>query len=149
MQEPILYVKYALIIAVSITVVMTMIRFFITSKWNSSFPFKCMIILTYMIVLVQVALLSREPGSRTTTDLIPFSTFGTTSQSRAYEIENIIMFLPMGMFLPILWKPLKKFRWIVPIMMMIGIGIEITQYITERGYMQMDDVIMLPNLKKM
>lgn len=85
---------------------------------------KWMVILTYLIVLVQVALLSREPGSRTTTDLIPFSTFGTTIQSRAYEIENIIIFLPMGILLPILCKPLQKFRWIVPAMMLISIGIE-------------------------
>lgn len=76
-------------------------------------------------MLVQVALLSREPGSRTTTDLIPFSTFGTTSQSRAYEIENMIMFMPMGIFLPILCKPLQKFRWIVPVMLLVSVGIEV------------------------
>lgn len=142
MQEPIFYVKYALIISLSVTAIVTMLRFCWTSRWTWRFPLKWMVILTYLIVLLQIALLSREPGSRTTTNLIPFSTFGTTNQSRAYEIENIIMFLPMGILLPILCKPLRKLRWIAPVMLLISIGIEVTQFITERGYMQTDDVIM-------
>ena len=101
-----------------------------------------MAFLFYLVMLVQIALLSREPGSRTTTDLIPFSTWGTSAQSRAYEIENIIMFLPMGVLLPVCFEKLRKASYAGMASVVISCLIEFTQYITQRGYLQTDDVIM-------
>ena len=86
--------------------------------------------------------LSREPGSRTAADLIPFSTWGTTAQSRAHEIENMIMFLPVGVFLPMLHRGLREFRTAVLVLTGLSAGIELIQFVTQRGYLQTDDVIM-------
>ena len=103
---------------------------------------KSMFLAFYGAVLLQVTLLSREPGSRTAADLIPFSTWGTTAQSRAHEIENMIMFLPVGVFLPMLHRGLREFRTAVLVLTGLSAGIELIQFVTQRGYLQTDDVIM-------
>lgn len=83
-----------------------------------------------------------QPGSRTTTDLIPFSTGGTSAQSRAYEYENILMFLPMGFLLPAFLKLLRRLRYVGLVLVLFSCVIELTQFVTQRGYLQTDDVIM-------
>lgn len=103
---------------------------------------KSMFLAFYGTVLLQVTLLSREPGSRTATDLIPFSTWGTTAQNRAYEIENMIMFLPVGVFLPLTHRRLRRFRMVTLVLTGLSVGIELIQFVTQRGYLQTDDVIM-------
>ncbi len=46
------------------------------------------------VVWIQ-AFFSRESGSRTGIDWQLFDTWGRTWQSRAYMVENVIMFLPL------------------------------------------------------
>ena len=71
-----------------------------------------------------------------------FNTWGTTAQSRAYEIENMIMFLPVGVFLPLTHRRLRRFRMVTLVLTGLSIGIELIQFVTQRGYLQTDDVIM-------
>ena len=52
------------------------------------------------VVWIQ-AFFSRESGSRTGIDWQLFETWGRTWQSRAYMVENVIMFLPLGVLLPL------------------------------------------------
>ena len=54
------------------------------------------LLLVYLLVLLQTALFSREPGSRYSLDLTLFETWGRSAVSRAYFIENILMYLPFG-----------------------------------------------------
>ena len=101
------YLKYGLAAAVCTALALTVLnhsRIMDKEKRSNyvSLLGKSMFLAFYGAVLLQVTLLSREPGSRTAADLIPFSTWGTTAQSRAHEIENMIMFLPVGVFLPML-----------------------------------------------
>ena len=93
------YLKYGLAAAVCTALALTVLnhsRIMDKEKRSNyvSLLGKSMFLAFYGAVLLQVTLLSREPGSRTAADLIPFSTWGTTAQSRAHEIENMIMFLP-------------------------------------------------------
>lgn len=95
------YLKYGLAAAVCTALALTVLnhsRIMDKEKRSNyvSLLGKSMFLAFYGAVLLQVTLLSREPGSRTAADLIPFSTWGTTAQSRAHEIENMIMFLPVG-----------------------------------------------------
>ena len=111
------YLKFGLAVALCVVLALTI--------WNHlrcrddgkqkefrSLLCKSMFLAFYGTVLLQVTLLLRESGSRTAVDLIPFSTWGTTAQSRAYEIENMIMFLPVGAFLPLMHRKLRRLHTI-------------------------------------
>ena len=56
-------------------------------------------------------------------------------------IENIIMFLPLGMLLPAVNR---KVRWRSALGMSLGLSatVELLQLVTQRGYCQMDDILM-------
>lgn len=94
------YLETGLLSSIFLTMLIVLLRYFHTKSYSMVYALKCMVFIFYLVMLIQIALLSREAGSRTTTDLIPFSTWGTSAQSRAYEYENILMFLPMGFLLP-------------------------------------------------
>ena len=136
------YLKYGLAAAVCTALALTVLnhsRIMDKEKRSNyvSLLGKSMFLAFYGAVLLQVTLLSREPGSRTAADLIPFSTWGTTAQSRAHEIENMIMFLPVGVFLPMLHRGLREFRTAVLVLTGLSAGIELIQFVTQRGYLQL------------
>ncbi len=94
----------------------------------------------YVVVLIKTALLSREPGSRNGIDLRLFSTWGYTRQAHAYVIENIIMFLPFGFFLPFVHKK-STFLTSFGYGFFFSLCIETIQLLTKRGYFQVDDIV--------
>ena len=51
--------------------------------------------IAYILLVSMVTFFSREPGSRVGVDLQLFSTWGASTQEKAYVIENIIMFIPL------------------------------------------------------
>lgn len=105
---------------------------------------KCILefsLITYLIAVLFIALLSREPGSRDMVSLIPFSTFGSSAQSHAYVVENIIMFIPYGFLLPLLWERMRNFCFCLLMAFITSLTIEVTQVVTKMGYGQTDDII--------
>ena len=93
------------------------------------------------VVWIQ-AYFSRESGSRTGIDWQLFETWGRTWQSRAYMVENVIMFLPLGVLLPLAERRCAKWWKMLLISMLLSMMIEGMQLVTERGYCQLDDVVM-------
>ena len=93
------------------------------------------------VVWIQ-AFFSRESGSRTGIDWQLFETWGRTWQSRAYMVENVIMFLPLGVLLPLAERRCAKWWKMLLISMLLSMMIEGMQLVTERGYCQLDDVVM-------
>ncbi len=95
----------------------------------------------YMVVMFITVFLSREPGSRKGVDMTLFGTWGQTPQEHAFVIENILLFVPFGILYPSavsgVWRHLT-----VPAGCMISVIIETVQLMTERGYCQLDDVVM-------
>lgn len=142
LQLPISYLGYAALLSLALTVLLTSLRCYRSSRCIVRSSATTFLFLTYAIVLLKVVLFSREPGSRTTVDLIPFSTIGTTTQSKAYAIENILMFFPMGIFLPMLSRRFQSLKTVALTLPLLSIGIELTQFFAKRGYLQTDDVIM-------
>lgn len=59
---------------------------------------------TYIVVVVQIAFLSRSPGSRTDVAFGLEDTWGTTVQEHAYVIENMLMFIHFGVIYPVFGK---------------------------------------------
>lgn len=70
-----------------------------------------------------------------------FETWGSSFRMHAYFIENIIMFLPFGVFLPVLFHRERSGWRCVLTGFVCSCAIELMQHITQRGYMQLDDVI--------
>lgn len=95
----------------------------------------------YFAVTMQTAFFSREPGSRTGIDLIPFSTWGKSQQAHAYVIENIIMFIPFGLLFPTAFPQLRRAPACVLLGFCFSTLIELMQLFTQRGHCQVDDVI--------
>ena len=59
----------------------------------------------------------------------------------AMFVENIIMFIPFGVLLPILFRKYKN-GWLCMLTGFIcSCSSEIVQHITQTGYLQLDDVV--------
>ncbi len=85
----------------------------------------------YLTVLLQEAFFSRPPGSRTSVNLEFLGTWGHSAQGNAYVIENIIMFIPWGMLLPLLIAPMQKRGWLcVLTAFLASVSLETVQYLT-------------------
>lgn len=95
----------------------------------------------YVAVLLQTAFFSREPGSRTGVDLTLFSTWGNTAADHAYFIENILMYLPFGILMPMGVAWMRKGWCCMLAGGLSSVFLETCQYLTQRGYCQLDDVL--------
>lgn len=99
------------------------------------------LLMIYLYLIIGITLLCREPIFERTVALKLFSYIHNDRQT-AYLFENLIMFIPYGIMLPI---PFHRFRfWNRTLLMglMSSVIIEITQIITMRGYAQLDDLIL-------
>lgn len=97
--------------------------------------------LMYLLILIQITLLTREPGSRTTMNLKLFGTLGN-ARANAYVIENLILFIPFGVLLPITWKKARLGMVCTLAGLLTSMSIEIIQLLTQCGYFQIDDIVM-------
>ena len=57
-------------------------------------------------------------------------------------LGNIVMFVPLGAFLPILWPKLQKAWKAIPAGFLMITGVEICQLFTLRGRCDIDDVLL-------
>ena len=85
---------------------------------------------------------SREPGSRTDVNMRLFGTWGTYAQAHAYVIENILLFVPFGIMFPMIGKKAGNIFICIIAAALFSIIIETMQYVTARGFCQMDDIVM-------
>lgn len=99
------------------------------------------IFISYVLVVAQTAFFSREPGSRKKVSLVLFETWGNTFRMHSYFIENIIMFIPLGIFLPILFYKMRRWQYCMFTGFLCSSMIEIAQFVTQRGFLQMDDIL--------
>lgn len=135
-KQPISYLLPAIIVTLAIVV-----SYKIWKKETAQIKVAGMLFIIYIIVLLQTAFFSREPGSRNGIDLNLFSTWGQSTIEHAYFIENIIMFIPFGVLTPMVWKHMRKVQYCVLIGFLFSCAIELSQLVTQRGYCQLDDVV--------
>lgn len=99
--------------------------------------------IVYFVVLLQTAFFSREPGSRAgEIDWRILSNWQNDILVRVYALENIIMFLPFGVLGPLMGKVMRRVYFCIPLAMLLSVVIEAAQFITERGFCQLEDLIM-------
>ncbi len=96
----------------------------------------------YLFIVLALTILSRAPGSRGDVSWRLFETFCGGLHGIKNPIENILLFIPLGFFLPLLWKIFYRGLWCITVGVLFSIAIEGVQYITKRGYTQTDDVVM-------
>ena len=112
----------------------------------------------YCIILIYVLFLSRGSRShypyaqyfRQFTNFIPFKTIieyiqryrnGFYNLSIVNLLGNLLLFLPMGMVLPCLFKKLDRFWKVIVYVLIIVVTVEVTQGILRVGSIDIDDVI--------
>ncbi|HHO0100358.1 TPA: VanZ family protein [Clostridioides difficile] len=113
------------------------------------------IFLVYILMIIRIILFRDVPiyaifkGTFRTVNLIPFYTiyqFIVDSnidfmKATVNIIENIGIFIPMGIFLPIVCKNLNK-KTIIITIILVSLAFELTQYIFALGNSDIDDVIL-------
>lgn len=57
-------------------------------------------------------------------------------------IGNVLLFAPMAWFVPFLYKWARKWYLFLPAMLLLICLVEVTQYLTGRGSLDIDDVIL-------
>jgi len=60
-------------------------------------------------------------------------------QSKIFIVENIIMFIPFGVFLRV--YGVKRFPVSLAVVLVASTAIEVMQFLTGRGIMQIDDIL--------
>lgn len=96
----------------------------------------------YVCIMMSITYFSRESGSiEGGMDFELFSTWGINSRNNAFVLENVLLFIPYGFLLG--WS----FRWAKNVLNCVSVGfitslwIEYMQFITARGYFQIDDIL--------
>lgn len=96
----------------------------------------------YMYTMLQQTYFSRPPGSRNTVSLVLGETWQGSVRSKAYVIENILMMIPFGILLPIVFRPAENIFCCIPLGFFFSVSLEYAQFLSQRGHMQVDDVVM-------
>lgn len=98
----------------------------------------------YYMIILTITLFSREAGGGKRIDLELFSTLRINTRNTAYVIENILFFIPFGIFGR--WADLSMDSCIRKILRILFWGfltsleIEVLQLLTGRGCFQVDDI---------
>ena len=147
LKEPLSYFPKGILIGallISVLILLNMVWYFIKKKdlvspaqllYMGSFT-------VYMFTILQLSYFSRLEGSRNTVSLIFLETWSGSIQSKAYVIENVLMMLPFGALLPTILKPARNVLCCIPLGFMFSTCLEYAQYCSQRGHMQVDDVVM-------
>lgn len=145
--EPLLYLPKGLMFGAILIVVLILINrlWYQFRRCLLISPVKviCLgLFLAYIYTLMQQTYFSRIPGSRNTVSLILGETWQGSVQSKAYVIENILMMIPFGVLLPNILKPAENVFCCIPLGFSFSVILEYAQFISQRGHMQVDDVVM-------
>lgn len=98
--------------------------------------------IVYGYMVVGITFLCREPIFEKTISFVPFSAPLGNPRLWAYFFENIMMFVPYGIIIPILSSYMERWYSCLVLGICSSILIECSQYVTSRGKAQIDDVLL-------
>ena len=107
----------------------------------SYFGLGCAIILTVFATLLFV--LPDFSSLQRSFNLQPFQWLeagGTSPQLLTEVIPNVMMFIPLGVFIPAVFARLRKFQWAILALFLTTLSIELTQFVIGRAA-DIDDII--------
>jgi glycopeptide antibiotics resistance protein len=97
----------------------------------------------YLSYLISLTLSGRDAGSRTNkVNLEIFGTWSPGGSISAHALENIFLFIPFGMLVPLTGRFFKRWWNLVLIAFLSSLAIETLQLATARGYFEIDDIIL-------
>ncbi|MBR5407507.1 MAG: VanZ family protein [Lachnospiraceae bacterium] len=97
----------------------------------------------YLSYLVSLTLSGREAGSRVNkVNLEIFGTFDMGGSMSAFALENVLLFIPFGLLVPLTARFFKKWWNLVLAAFISSMLIEISQLLTARGYFEIDDILL-------
>lgn len=96
----------------------------------------------YVWALMYMAIGARRIGSVRNIDFIPFNEEGGFIYIVFYAIINLLIFLPLGMLLPELFRKMRKIKNTVWVGFTLSLCIEVAQYVLACGDSQTEDIIM-------
>ena len=73
--------------------------------------------------------------------LIHYRRTGSLS-SLSNLLGNVLVLAPLGVLLPVLYRPMRRFWLFVPLMAVVAVGVEILQWRTGLGVADVDDSIL-------
>ena len=102
----------------------------------------------YIFIVLSITLLSRDPIF-SGIELDPIASYRRAANAPRHlaiiEIRNIIlniaMFVPLGIFLPLLFNKFRKIYIFLPIALLASSAIETAQLITRRGVFSIEDIL--------
>ncbi len=149
------YVEQALLFGMAGAAFYTVYSFFANvirrRKERSGWPFwfVCLRICVFTVFsiyfsyLISLTLSGREAGSSTGyCNLVLFSTLIRNGRLVLNAVENILLFLPFGVILPVLWRFFRQWWSLVLMAFITSMLIELTQLISARGYFELDDILL-------
>lgn len=96
----------------------------------------------YMSYVIYLTLSGREAGSREGINLRLFSTVIVNGHLSVHGIENILLFIPFGILIPLLWKMFRKGYRLILLAFIVSMLIEMMQLLTHRGFFELDDILL-------
>lgn len=98
---------------------------------------------TYSYCVLQLTILSRTPIPRYDhIDWVFLSRWFDSDEQKAFYIANIVMFIPLGILLPMAGRPMQHIIIAAPVATIYSIGIEAVQLKYHLGACQLDDVLL-------
>lgn len=97
---------------------------------------------TYITILLQMALFGRRIGTVHKVEMIPFNVPGGMRYVVLYSLANALIFMPVGILVPMIWKKLCKMHDVIIIGFLISLVIEVLQLLLQCGMFQTEDMIM-------
>lgn len=133
------YMPYGILIGGFLFVLLSMLRR--KNRNEKKMSVMEMLFWIYLAIILVITFFSREGGSTGGVDLRIGSSLGINERNDAYAVENILLFLPYGFLLGIIWKCRKGFLKCTGVGFLTSFAIECLQYISGRGVFQTDDLI--------
>ena len=97
----------------------------------------------YLSYLVSLTLSGREAGSRTNKiNLEIFGTWSADGSMSRHAMENILLFVPFGILVPLKHHFFKKWWNLLLAAFISSLSIEMVQLITARGFFEIDDILL-------
>lgn len=136
------YAPYGILIGSLMYVLLLWIRRRRNGEQKEAFSFVELLFWVYVAIMVVITFLSREGGAgNAKIDLQIGSSLGINSRNNAYIAENVLLFVPYGFLLGMVWKKERRFLNHLCLGFLTSFGIECLQLVSGRGIFQADDMI--------
>lgn len=100
------------------------------------------LLVSYITIMVQMAILFRPWGTIHEIDWIPFDMYGGVRYIILYATANAVVFLPIGILLPMIWMKMNRWRTVLLAGFLGSLFIELSQLLLQCGVVQTEDLIM-------